>query len=197
MMLGDEAYAGSRNYYHLEDAVRDVYGYKHLIPTHQGRAAEHMISRLLIEDGDFVPGNMYFTTTRLHQELAGGTFVDVIIDEAHDPTSEHPFKGNVDLDKLQALIDEVGAERIPYISLETTVNMAGGQPHLDGQHPRHVPAATARASGVPRRHTRGRERLLHPGARAGQADRSLADDPPRDLLVHRRLHDVGEEGLTW
>ena len=128
MMLGDEAYAGSRNYYHLEDAVRDVYGYKHLIPTHQGRAAEHMISRLLIEDGDYVPGNMYFTTTRLHQEMAGATFVDVIIDEAHQPELMHPFKGNVDLAKFQALIDEVGAEKIPYISVATTVNMCGGQP---------------------------------------------------------------------
>ncbi|MGW8282333.1 MAG: tyrosine phenol-lyase [Gemmatimonadota bacterium] len=128
MMLGDEAYAGSRNFYHLEDAVRDVYGYKHLIPTHQGRAAEHMISRLLIEEGDYVPGNMYFTTTRLHQEMAGATFVDVIIDEAHDPDLMHPFKGNVSLEKFQALIDEVGAERIPYISIATTVNMCGGQP---------------------------------------------------------------------
>jgi len=128
MMLGDEAYAGSRNFYHLEDAVRDVYGYKHLIPTHQGRAAEHMISRLLIEEGDYVPGNMYFTTTRLHQEMAGATFVDVIIDEAHDQELMHPFKGNVSLEKFQALIDEVGAERIPYISIATTVNMCGGQP---------------------------------------------------------------------
>ena len=83
------------------------------MPTHQGRGAEHLISQVLIKPGDYVPGNMYFTTTRLHQELAGGTFVDVIIDEAHDPQSEHPFKGNVDLDKLEALIDEVGAEQDP------------------------------------------------------------------------------------
>ena len=128
LMMGDEAYAGSRNFYHLEEAMRDVYGYKHLIPTHQGRAAEHMISHLLIKQGDFVPGNMYFTTTRLHQELAGGMFVDVIIDEAHDPTSEHPFKGDVDLDKFQKLIDEKGAEKIPYICIATAVNMCGGQP---------------------------------------------------------------------
>ena len=110
MMLGDEAYAGSRNFYHLEETVRDVYGYQHLIPTHQGRAAEHMISQILIKDGDVVPGNMYFTTTRLHQELAGGRFLDVIIDEAHDPEVMHPFKGNVDLDKFQAVIDEYGAD---------------------------------------------------------------------------------------
>ena len=128
MMLGDEAYAGSVNFYHLEEAVREIYGYKYTVPTHQGRGAEHIMSQILIKKGDKVPGNMYFTTTRLHQELAGGTFVDVIIDEAHDPTNEHPFKGNVDLKKMQKLVDEVGADRIPYISLEGCVNMAGGQP---------------------------------------------------------------------
>lgn len=128
LMLGDEAYAGSSNYYVLEEAVRRYYGYKHLIPTHQGRGAEHMLSQLCIKEGDYIPGNMYFTTTKLHQEMAGGRFVDVIVDEAHDPDSEFEFKGNVDLAKLQALIDEVGADRIPYLSLETNVNMAGGQP---------------------------------------------------------------------
>jgi tyrosine phenol-lyase len=128
MMLGDEAYAGSRNFYHLEDAVSRYYGYRYLVPTHQGRAAEHLISKLLIRPGDFVPGNMYFTTTRLHQELAGATFVDVIVDEAHDPQSPHPFKGNVDLDKLEALVDRVGAAKVPYVSVAATVNMAGGQP---------------------------------------------------------------------
>lgn len=128
MMLGDESYAGSRNYYHLEEVVRRVYGYRNLIPTHQGRGAEHLLSQICIRSGDSIPGNMYFTTTKHHQELAGGRFVDVIVDEAHDPQSEHPFKGNVDLDKLRALIKEVGADKIPYLSLETNVNMAGGQP---------------------------------------------------------------------
>ncbi len=128
MMLGDEAYAGSRNFYHLEDSVREYYGYKHLVPTHQGRAAEHIISQLMIKEGDFIPGNMYFTTTKLHQELAGGTFVDVIIDEAHDPLNEHPFKADIDLNKLEDLIEEKGADKIPYVSIATTVNMAGGQP---------------------------------------------------------------------
>jgi len=128
MMLGDEAYAGSKNYYHLEDAVRKYYGFKYLVPTHQGRGAEHIISKILIKPGDYIPGNMYFTTTRLHQELAGGTFVDVIIDEAHDPENEHPFKGNIDLDKLETLVKKVGAKKIPYISVAATVNMAGGQP---------------------------------------------------------------------
>ena len=128
LMLGDEAYAGSKSFYNLVEAVREVYGYEELIPTHQGRGAEHILSQILIKPGDVVPGNMYFTTTRFHQEYAGGSFVDVIIDEAHQPGSEHPFKGNIDLDKLQAIVDEYGADRIPYVSFETNVNLAGGQP---------------------------------------------------------------------
>jgi tyrosine phenol-lyase len=128
MMLGDEAYAGSVNFYHLEKAVQDFYTYKYIVPTHQGRGAEHIISQIMIKPGDYVPGNMYFTTTKLHQELAGATFVDIIIDEAHDPENEHPFKGNVDLNKLEDLIKKVGADRIPYVSIATAVNMAGGQP---------------------------------------------------------------------
>jgi len=128
MMMGDEAYAGSKNFYYLESNVRKYYGYKYLVPTHQGRGAEHMISQTLISKGQYVPGNMYFTTTRLHQELAGGTFVDVIIDEAHDPQANHPFKGNVDLQKFEDLINKVGAEQIAYITVGAPVNMAGGQP---------------------------------------------------------------------
>ncbi len=128
MMLGDEAYAGSRNFYALEEAVREYYGYRHVLPTHQGRGAEHLISQVAIKPGQYVPGNMYFTTTREHQERAGGTFVDVIIDEAHDPASEHPFKGNIDLAKLADLIARAGADQIAYVSLAGTVNMAGGQP---------------------------------------------------------------------
>lgn len=128
MMLGDEAYAGSRNFYHLEAAIQKFYGYKYIVPTHQGRGAEHLISQTCIKKGQLVPGNMYFTTTRLHQELAGGIFTDVIIDAAHDPQSLHKFKGNVDLGKVQALIEKEGAEKIAYISVAGTVNMAGGQP---------------------------------------------------------------------
>ena len=128
MMLGDEAYAGSRNFYHLESAVQTYYGYKYMVPTHQGRGAEHLISQTVIKKGQYVPGNMYFTTTRLHQELAGGIFVEVIIAEAHAPINLHPFKGNVDLDKVAALIQREGADNIAYISVAGTVNMAGGQP---------------------------------------------------------------------
>jgi len=128
MMMGDEAYAGSENFYHLEETIQKYYGYKYIVPTHQGRAAEHIISQLMIKKGDVIPGNMYFTTTRLHQELAGGKFIDVIIDEAHDPENEHPFKGDIDLNKLQKVIDTYGADKVPYVAMATAVNMAGGQP---------------------------------------------------------------------
>jgi tyrosine phenol-lyase len=112
----------------MEKSVQEIYGYKHVIPTHQGRGAENILSKILIKKGDIVPGNMYFTTTRLHQELAGGKFEDIIIDEAHDPINEHPFKGNVDLNKLDAIVKKHGAAKIPYISIATNVNLAGGQP---------------------------------------------------------------------
>ena len=128
MMLGDEAYAGSRNFYHLEQAIREVYGFKHVVPTHQGRAAEHITSQLRIRPGQVVPMNMYFTTTREHVERAGGIFFDCIIDEAHDPENPHPFKGNVDIAKLDKLVSEKGAEAIAYLSIAPCVNMAGGQP---------------------------------------------------------------------
>ncbi len=143
MMLGDEAYAGSKNYYHLEENVQKFYGYKYLVPTHQGRAAEHIISKLLIKPGDYVPGNMYFTTTRLHQELAGGTFVDVIIDEAHDAQKLHPFKGNIDLQKLEDLIKKVGDKKISYVTVAATVNMAGGQP-ISMENLRRIRALTSK-----------------------------------------------------
>jgi tyrosine phenol-lyase len=128
MMMGDEAYAGSANYYHLEEAVHEVYGYRHLIPTHQGRGAEHILSRMCIRSGDVVLGNMYFTTTKAHQELAGARFVDVINDAAHDPADPALFKGNVDLARVETAIAKYGASRIAYLCLQCNVNMAGGQP---------------------------------------------------------------------
>jgi tyrosine phenol-lyase len=128
IMMGDEAYAGSKNFYYLWDNVKKYYGMPYFVPTHQGRAAEHIVSQILINQGDYIPGNMYFTTTKLHQELAGATFVDIIIDEAHDPLNNHPFKGNIDLQKLKDLVKKVGVKKIPYISMAGPVNMAGGQP---------------------------------------------------------------------
>ena len=128
MMLGDEAYAGSINFDHLEKAVREIYGYKYIVPTHQGRAAEHIMAQILIRPGDYVPNNMYFTTRREHQERAGGTWVDVVIPDAHMARKPYPFKGNIDLKAFEKLIKKVGSKKIPYISIEACVNMAGGQP---------------------------------------------------------------------
>lgn len=128
IMVGDEAYAGSKNFHRLQDAVRRLFGFKYIVPTHQGRGAENILSQIAIKPGQYVPGNMYFTTTRYHQERNGGIFVDIIRDEAHDATLDVPFKGNIDLNKLQRLIDEKGADSIAYVCLAVTVNLAGGQP---------------------------------------------------------------------
>ncbi|MDN8601359.1 MULTISPECIES: tyrosine phenol-lyase [Citrobacter] len=128
MMIGDEAYAGSENFYHLERTVRELFGFKHIVPTHQGRGAENLLSILAIKPGQYVAGNMYFTTTRYHQEKNGAIFVDIVRDEAHDAGLNIAFKGDIDLNKLQKLIDEKGAENIAYICLAVTVNLAGGQP---------------------------------------------------------------------
>lgn len=128
MMMGDEAYAGSKNFHHLDDTVRELFGFRYMVPTHQGRGAENLLSQIAILPGQYVLGNMYFTTTRYHQERNGGVFVDIIRDEAHDATLDVPFKGNIDLNKIQHIIDEKGAESIAYICLAVTVNLAGGQP---------------------------------------------------------------------
>ena len=128
MMMGDEAYAGSENFYHLERTVQELFGFKHIVPTHQGRGAENLLSQLAIKPGQYVAGNMYFTTTRYHQEKNGAVFVDIVRDEAHDAGLNIAFKGDIDLKKLQKLIDEKGPENIAYICLAVTVNLAGGQP---------------------------------------------------------------------
>ena len=129
------AYEGARasavtsdEYFEFVHALRDTFGYKYIIPTHQGRAAEHILSQTRVQPGQVVPGNMYFTTTKLHQEMAGGVFADVIVDEAHDPESDFPWKGDIDVSKLDALVQEHGAEGIAYLSFEHSVNLAGGQP---------------------------------------------------------------------
>ena len=125
---GDESYAGSINFYNLLDSVNNVLGYKYVIPTHQGRGAEHILSKILITKKEYiVPRNMYFTTSKAHVELVGGEMVDIIIPEAYDPENKHPFKGNVDIKKLEDLLSE-HSNKIPYINIEMDVNMAGGQP---------------------------------------------------------------------
>lgn len=176
MMMGDESYAGSANFYRLEETIQNVYGYRHVVPTHQGRAAEHIISQLMIKDGDIIPGNMYFTTTKLHQELAGGRFVDVIIDEAHDPENEHPFKGNIDLNKLESLITENGPEKIPYVSIATTVNMAGGQP-ISLENLRQVRELTQK-NGIP---------IIHDMTRVAE----------NAYLIKQREHSFADKPVEW
>jgi tyrosine phenol-lyase len=127
MELGDEAYAGSRSFFQLETAVRKVYGYRHVIPTHQGRGAEHLLGRILVHPGQLVPSNLYFTTSRAHVELAGGIWLDVSVPEAHDPEDEFPFKGNIDLDELEQVLAE-NRDRVAFVRQEACLNMAGGQP---------------------------------------------------------------------
>jgi tyrosine phenol-lyase len=128
MELGDEAYAGSRSFFRLEAAVHEVYGWKHLVPTHQGRGAEHLLSRVLVRPGQLVPSNLYFTTSREHVVLAGGTWVDVAVPEATDPESTAPFKGNIDVDALARVLAEAGPDGVAFVRQEACLNMAGGQP---------------------------------------------------------------------
>jgi tyrosine phenol-lyase len=138
MELGDEAYAGSRSFFRLEAAVRELYGYRHLIPAHQGRGAEHLLARVLVSPGQLVPSNLYFTTSRVHAELAGAIWTDVSIPEASDPASDHPFKGNIDLIALERVLSSAGGERVAFVRQEACLNMAGGQPfsiaNLRGVH---------------------------------------------------------------
>jgi tyrosine phenol-lyase len=147
MELGDESYAGSRSYFRLEAAVQEVYGYRHLIPTHQGRGAEHLLARVLVRPGQLVPSNLYFTTSRAHVELADGVWVDVSIPEASEPSSEHPFKGNIDLVALERVLAGAAPEGVAFVRQEACLNMAGGQP-FSMQNLRGVRELT-RAYGVP------------------------------------------------
>ena len=128
MELGDEAYSGSRSFFRLEQAVRDTFGYPYLVPAHQGRGAEHLLARALVRPGTIVPSNLYFTTSREHVELAGGTWVDVAVEEATQPQSPFPFKGNIDLARLEAVLETAAPGEIAYVRQEACLNMAGGQP---------------------------------------------------------------------
>ena len=147
MMQGDESYAGSRNYYHFVDAVRKIFGYEHIIPTHQGRVAENLLFSTLLKPGMAVPNNIHFDTTRANVQANGGLALDCACDVAYHPETEHPFKGNMDLDRLERTIREVRPENIPLVMLTITNNSGGGQP-VSMQNVREV-SALLKTYGIP------------------------------------------------
>ena len=200
IMMGDESYAGSRNYFNLERVVRRITGYRHVIPTHQGRVAENLLFTTVVKPGDRVPNNIHFDTTRANVEHnrrhRGG------LRDRRRPTTppiEHPFKGNMDLAKLDRVLAEVGKERIPLVMLTITNNSGGGQPvslanaRADS---RVVPAA--RHPALLRRLPLRRERVLHQAARRRSAPAGPSSEIARAFFaLRRRLHDVGQEGRRW
>lgn len=128
MMVSDDAYAGGESFYRLAEAVKDVLGFQYCVPAHQGRAAEHLLAKILVKPGQVVPMNYHFTTTKAHFELAGGKVLEIFGDDALETESSNPFKGNLDIAKLKDVIKKYGAEKVAFVRMEATTNLIGGQP---------------------------------------------------------------------
>ena len=128
MMLGDESYAGASSYYKMKDAIKNILGFDYFLPTHQGRAAENVLFSVMVKDGDLVPGNSHFDTTKGHIEFRKATAVDCTIDEAFDTADLYPFKGNIDLNKLENVLANNPKDKIPMVIVTVTCNSSGGQP---------------------------------------------------------------------
>jgi len=128
LMMGDESYAGSASYYKLKDAIKDIFGFDYFLPTHQGRAAENVLFSALVKEGDIIPGNAHFDTTKGHIEFRQAHAIDCTIDEAYDTDLKHPFKGNIDLNKLENVFKKYPKEKIPFVVVTVTCNTSGGQP---------------------------------------------------------------------
>jgi len=129
MMIADDSYAGSETFYRMENIIDELFNKKYFLPAHQGRACENLLCQVFVEPGSVVPMNYHFTTTKAHIVLNGGTVEEIFMDEALQVTSSNPFKGNMDIAKLEALIEEKGADKIPFVRLESGTNLIGGQPH--------------------------------------------------------------------
>ncbi|MEO8358376.1 MAG: tryptophanase [Chloroflexota bacterium] len=147
IMRGDESYAGARSYHRLRSAVEDIFGFKHFVPTHQGRAAENILAACLVKHDQWVPSNMHFDTTDANIRARGGRPANLVIDEAHDPDNMHPFKGNMDIARLKAFIAQYGREKIPFGMITVTNNAGGGQP-VSMENIKAV-AEVYRANGIP------------------------------------------------